>query len=78
MPKQKTTVYLDEDVLRAARVLASRTGKRDSEVVEEALRAHLGIDALQAVWERSDLGEDEALALAYEAIRETRRAGGAR
>ena len=78
MPKRKTTVYLDEDVLRAARVLASRTGKRDSEVVEEALRAHLGLDALRAIWERSDLGEDEALALAYEAIRETRPAGRAR
>ena len=72
MGKRKTTVYLDEETLRATRVFASRTGKRDSEVVEEALRKHLRIDDLERIWARSDLDEDEALELAYEALRETR------
>jgi hypothetical protein len=37
--KKKVTLYLDDAVLRAARVQAARTDKRDSEVVEVALRA---------------------------------------
>jgi hypothetical protein len=40
--KTKTTVYLDEDVLRGAKVMAARTGKKDYEIVEQALRAYLG------------------------------------
>ena len=64
--KQKTTVYLEEDVLRAARVTAARGGKRDSQVVEEALRTYLGFDLLERVGARSPLGEAEALALADE------------
>ena len=74
MSKRKTTVYIDEDLLRAARVFAARAGKRDSEVIEDALRAHLGIEALERIWSRSDLTEEEALALAYEAVHESRRA----
>lgn len=64
--KQKTTVYLEGDILRAARVTAARTGKRDSQVVEEALRAYLGVDLLERVGERSGLNEEEALELATE------------
>jgi len=74
MSKRKTTVYIDEDLLRAARVFAARGGKRDSEVIEDALRGHLGIEALERIWSRSDLTEEEALALAYEAVHESRRA----
>lgn len=62
--RKKVTLYLDEDVLRAARVQAARTDKRDSEVVEDALRAYLGFDVLERVWARSNLSEDEAMALA--------------
>ena len=75
--KKKVTVYVDEDVIRAARVRAARTDKRDSEVVEDALRAYLGFDVLAGVWARSDLGEDEAMRLAVEethAARADRRA----
>ncbi len=64
--KKKVTLYVDEDVMRAARVRAARTDKRDSEVVEEALRAYLGFDVLASVWARSRLGEDEAMRLALE------------
>lgn len=68
MAKTKTTVYLDEDVLRGARVMAARSGKRDYEVVEEALRAYLGMDVLNRAWSAADMDEDEALRLAVEEV----------
>jgi hypothetical protein len=71
--KTKTTIYLDGEVLRAARVFAARTGKRDSQIVEEALKRYLGLDVLGAVWARSTLDEDEAATLAHEAVHETRK-----
>ena len=64
--KRKTTVYVDDQLLRAARVTAARSGKRDSQVVEEALRAYLGFELLDSVGRRSCLSEDDALALANE------------
>lgn len=70
--KKKVTLYLDEDVLRAARVRAARTDRRDSEIVEDALRAHLGFDVLERVWARSDLSEDEAMDLAVSEIHKMR------
>ena len=72
MAKARTTVTLDEQVLRAVRVTAARTGRRDSDVIEEALRRHLGFDLLERIWENADLDEAEALALAVEAQHETR------
>lgn len=74
MPKLRTTVTLDERVLRAVRVHAARAGKRDSEVIEESLRRTLGLDLLERVWSRNeDLDPDEALQLAIEAQHESRR-----
>jgi hypothetical protein len=71
--KRKVTLYVDQDVLRAARVRAARTDKRDSEVVEDALRAYLGFDVLERVWARSNLNEDEAMRLAVDETRAARR-----
>ncbi len=68
MAKTKTTVYLDEDVLRGARVMAARNGKRDYEVVEEALRAYLGMDVLDRAWTSAEMSEDDALKLAVEEV----------
>lgn len=64
---------LDEAVLRAVKVRAARTGKRDGEVIETALRRELGLDLLDELWGRNDLSEDEAMKLAVEAQHETRR-----
>src|SRR6266545_791065 len=64
MSKTRTTVTLDERVLRAVRVKAARTGRRDSDVIEEALRRDLGLDLLERVWQSADLGEAESLFLA--------------
>lgn len=72
MPKVRTTLTIDEDVLRAVRVRAARSGKRDSEVIEEAVREKLGLDLLRRIWEKAELSEDEATALAVEAQHNTR------
>jgi hypothetical protein len=68
MARSKATVYLDPDVLRATRVQAARTGKRDSDVVEEALREYLGLALLDRIHAKSDLNEDAAMQLAYEEL----------
>ena len=73
MAKVRTTLTIDEDVLRAVKVRAARTGKGDSEVIEEALRRELGLDLLERLWQGDDLSEEEATALAVEAQHETRR-----
>ncbi len=72
MSKTRTTLTIDEEVLRAVKVRAARTGKGDSEVIEEAVRAHLGLDPLDRLWGRNDMGEQEAVELAVEAQHATR------
>ena len=72
-PKKKVTFYISEDVLRAAKVSAARTDRRDSEVVERALREYLGFDVLERVWARSELSEKEAMDLAVSEVHASRR-----
>ena len=73
MSRVRTTLTVDEEVLRAVKVRAARTGKGDSQVIEEALRRDLGLDLLETLWGRSPLTEPEAVALAVEAQHATRR-----
>ena len=72
MAKVRTTLTIDDAVLRAVKVRGARTGKGDSQVIEEALRRELGFDLLERLWQQEDAGEDEALSLAVEAQHETR------
>jgi hypothetical protein len=72
MAKVRTTLTIDENVLRAVKVRGARSGKGDSEVIEEALRRELGFDLLERLWQREDVGEEQALALAVEAQHRTR------
>jgi hypothetical protein len=72
MTKTRTTLTIDEETLRAVKVRAARTGKGDSEVIEEALRRQLGLDLLDRLWARNALDEDEAVELAVEAQHATR------
>jgi hypothetical protein len=74
MAKTRTTLTIDQEVLQAVRVRAARTGKGDSEVIEEALRRDFGLDLLDELWAAASLSEDEAMALAVEAQHATRRA----
>ncbi len=72
MPQMRTTLSLDSRVLRAARIAAARAGKRDSEIVEEALRSYLGLDVVTAVRERAAMGAEAAEHLAYEELHSSR------
>jgi hypothetical protein len=74
MPKSRTTVTLDEQVLRAVRIKAARTGRRNSEVIEAALRRDLGLDVLERIWASADLDKEAAMRLTVEAQHESRRA----
>ncbi|MFN8224357.1 MAG: ribbon-helix-helix protein, CopG family [Gaiellales bacterium] len=73
MASIRTTVTLDEEVMRAVRVQAARTGRGDSEVIEAALRRELGFDLLDRLWANAELEPDAAARLALEAQHRTRR-----
>lgn len=72
MPKTRTTLTIDEDLLRAVKVRAARAGKGESEIIEEALRRQLGFELLDSLWDRNDLPETEAMELVLEAQRAAR------
>lgn len=67
MPKTRTTLTIDDDVLRAVKAKAARSGRGESALIEEAVRSSLGWDVLEDLWSRSDLSADEAMDLALEA-----------
>jgi len=69
MAKRKSTIYVDEEVLRAARVYAARADLRDSDVIESALRRFLGLELLDR---GPDMAEDDAYEIAYSEVRATR------
>ncbi len=86
MARKKTTVYIDESLLRAAKVAAARAGKHEYEIFEEALQRHLGlVGAVERVWQQigpqDAPSEAEAARLANEELaavraeRSNRRAG---
>lgn len=72
MATVRTTLTIDEDVLRAVKLRGARTGKGDSEVIEEALRRELGLDLLDRLWGAADLADEAASRLAVEAQHATR------
>jgi hypothetical protein len=80
MAKTRTTVTLDEEVFRAVKIKAARTGKRDSQVIEESLRRDLGLEGLEDLWARvTAIPDGEGIDLAdaeLHAMREGKRAPG--
>jgi hypothetical protein len=72
MPKVRTTLTIDESVLKAVKVRAARSGRGDSEVIEDALRRELGLDFLARMWDQAPLSEEDAETLALEAQHATR------
>ena len=74
MAKVRTTLTIDDEVLRAVKLRAAQSGRGDSEVIEESLRRDLGLDLFERLWNRETLPEDEAMALALEAQKSARRA----
>jgi metal-responsive CopG/Arc/MetJ family transcriptional regulator len=73
MAKVRTTVTLEEEVLKGVKVRAARSGRGDSEVIEEMLRRELGLDILEQLWSGNRLPENEAMKLAVQAQHATRR-----
>jgi len=73
MIRKKTTIYIDEGVLRSAKIMAAREGKKEYQIVEEALRKYLGLEVMEKVWARSKLKEAEAPTLAYREIHAARK-----
>jgi hypothetical protein len=72
MAKQKTTLFLDEGVMRQASAAAANSGRDASELVEDALRRYLGLDVVERVWARNAedaLDPDEAMEIAYAELR---------
>jgi hypothetical protein len=72
MPKVRTTLTLDEEVMRLVKVRAARQGKGDSEVIEESLRRDLGLDLLERIWSKNQMTEEQAMRLAVEAQHSSR------
>lgn len=66
MAKTRTTLTIEEEVLRAVKVRAARSGKGESEVIEEAVRKDLGLDLMERLWARNQMTEEEAMKLAIE------------
>jgi hypothetical protein len=85
MARKKTTIYLEPDLLTATKTLAASSGRREYEVIEDALRAYMrsdeaaaGRSELRAMldrWTEDDpgLGEDEAIELATREVHAYRR-----
>jgi hypothetical protein len=72
MRKVRTTLTLDEEVMRLVKVRAARQGKGDSEVIEESLRRDLGLEMLERLWSKNRMSEEQAMRLALEAQHSTR------
>jgi Ribbon-helix-helix protein, copG family len=72
MSKVRTTLTIDESVMKAVKIRAARTGRGDSQVIEESLRRDMRLDLLERLWDKRDLPERDAEALAVEAQHKTR------
>jgi hypothetical protein len=71
--KRKTTIYIDDSVLRAVKIAAARAGQHDYELVEQALRSHLGMELLQRTGNDPALSEKKAMKLAYDELHRSRK-----
>jgi hypothetical protein len=70
--KVRTTLTIDEDVLKWVKIRAARTGASDSAVIEESLRRDLKLDVLDELWANASMSEAKASELTVEAQHATR------
>ncbi len=73
--RRKTTVYLEDQLLRAAKVEAAMSGRKEYEVFEDAIRDYLGWRIIDRVRERTGLSEAEAMEIARDELAAFRREG---
>lgn len=71
--RRKTTIYIDSDVLRATKLRAVREDKPDYQVIEDALRRHLGLDLIERIQTRVNMSEEDATRIAVDETRAVRR-----
>lgn len=72
MSKVRTTLTIDEDVLKWVKIRAARMGVSDSAVIEASLRRDLKLDVLDELWTNATMSETKASELAVEAQHATR------
>jgi len=71
--KKRVTIYVDEEVLRAAKVRAAREGRHDDDVVDAALRQYLGFDVVDQMRQPNpDVDEATMMVETIGALREVR------
>jgi hypothetical protein len=70
--KVRTTLTIEEDVLKWVKIRAARTGASDSAVIEASLRRDLKLDVLDELWANATMSEAKASELAVEAQHATR------
>jgi hypothetical protein len=88
MARRKTTYYIDEGVLTAAKLTAVATHRSESRLVEDAIRSYVVeegrgetaredmrrlLDELQARPELSDLDDEQSMTLAVSETKAVRR-----
>ena len=68
MAKVRTTLTIDEDVLRAVKLRAAASGTGESKVIEDAVRRDLGLDTLTELLSKVEpMSERAAMDLVLEA-----------
>lgn len=70
MARVKTTLSIDEGLMRQVRIRAARSSRTQSDVLEAALREGLGV--IERIRAKARLSEEEALDLASEVVHEVR------
>ena len=70
MARIKTTLLVDDRLMRIVRVRAARSGRTQSDVLEEALKEGLGV--VQRMRDKAGATEEEAVALASRVVHEVR------
>lgn len=79
MSKVRTTLTIDEDVLRAVKLRAAATGEGESKLIEDAVRRDLGLDTLTDLWANVEpMAEEDAMDLALEAQQAARKPAGSK
>lgn len=71
--RRKTTVYIEDELLRAAKVEAASSGRKEYQVFEAAIRDYLGGRIVERVRARTGLSEAEALDIVGEELAALRR-----
>ena len=74
MAKTRTTLTIDEDVLRAVKLRAAATGEGESQLIEDAIRRDFGLDTLTELWANTEpMSERAAMELTLEAQKAARK-----